>query len=221
MDYLTHELISKITAKKIIKEILENKSLWKDGKLTAGSHASANKENFQLEKKSKVSERNSYLIKDLITSDVLIKSFAIPKKIHGTMFTKTQAGQGYGKHIDNPYMRSGRSDLSFTLFLSEPEDYEGGELCIHNISNSEDIKLEAGEIIIYPSTSIHSVKKVTHGTRVVCVGWIESYISNNDQRRFLFGLDAGAKGLLARHGRSDELDLIFQAYSNLIRSIGN
>ena len=127
------------------------------------------------------------------------------------MFTQSLAGDGYGTHIDNPYMPSGRSDLSFTLFLNEPTDYEGGELTIQTIHKTEKIKLSAGEMIIYPSTQLHSVAEVKDGERYVCVGWIQSYVQNNEDRNFLFGLDAGAKGLLAKHGRSDELDLIFQA----------
>ena len=137
------------------------------------------------------------------------------------MFTQSLAGHRYGSHIDNPYMPSGRSDLSFTLFLDAPEDYEGGELCIQTINKTEKIKLTAGEIIIYPSTKIHSVAEVKDGERHVCVGWIQSYVQNNEDRNFLFGLDAGAKGLLAKHGRSDELDLIFQAYSNILRRLGD
>ena len=137
------------------------------------------------------------------------------------MFTQSLAGHGYGSHIDNPYMPSGRSDLSFTLFLNAPKDYEGGELCIQTINKTEKIKLSAGEIIIYPSTQLHSVAEVKEGERHVCVGWIQSYVQNNEDRNFLFGLDAGAKGLLAKHGRSDELDLIFQAYSNILRRLGD
>ena len=137
------------------------------------------------------------------------------------MFTKSLPGNGYGMHVDNPYMPSGRSDLSFTLFLNEPENYEGGSLCIQTINETKQIKLSAGEMIIYPSTKLHSVSQVEKGERFVCVGWIQSYVQNNEDRSFLFGLDAGAKGLLAKHGRSDELDLIFQAYSNLLRRLGD
>ena len=137
------------------------------------------------------------------------------------MCTKSIEGNGYGIHIDNPYMPTGRSDLSFTLFLNEPKEYQGGELCIKTINKNEKIKLSAGEIIIYPSTQLHSVAEVKSGERFVCVGWIQSYIQSNEERNFLFGLDAGAKGLLAKHGRSDELDLIFQCYSNLLRRLGD
>ena len=127
----------------------------------------------------------------------------------------------YGRHIDNPFMSSGRSDLSFTLSLTDRNNYEGGELIIEEMNEDKSFKLNAGEIIIYPSTYLHSVKKVTKGERLVCIGWIESYVKSAEEREYLFDLDAGARGLLAKNGRSDELDLIFKSYSNLLRLLGN
>ena len=221
MEYLTHSLIKKSEAIEIVQRLKAEKSSWQDGKKTAGSHASKLKKNLQLDKKSKVSIELKDLIINKIISNPLLKSFTLPSLIHGVMFTKSIEGNGYGMHVDNPYMPSGRSDLSFTLFLNEPEEYEGGDLCIQTINNIEKIKLSAGEIIIYPSTKLHSVAKIKKGERFVCVGWIQSYVKSNDDRSFLFGLDAGAKGLLAKHGRSDELDLVFQAYSNLLKRLGD
>ena len=221
MEYLTHRLIDESKALEIVERLKAEKSSWEDGKKTAGSHAAKIKSNFQLDKKSKLSMELKDIIVNKIISNSLLKSFTLPSLIHGVMFTKSQAGHCYGSHIDNPYMPSGRSDLSFTLFLSEPEDYKGGELCIQTINKTEKIKLSAGEMIIYPSTQLHSVAEVKDGERYVCVGWIQSYVQSNEDRNFLFGLDAGAKGLLAKHGRSDELDLIFQAYSNILRRLGD
>ena len=118
-------------------------------------------------------------------------------------------------------MSTGRSDLSFTISLTNKENYEGGELVIETINSEKEFKLNAGQMIIYPSTYLHSVKEVKSGERLVCVGWIESYIKSIEEREYLFDLDAGAKGLLAKYGRSDELDLIFKSYSNLLRLLGN
>ena len=221
MEYLTHSLIEKSEALEILQRLKDEKSAWQDGKKTAGSLAAKIKNNFQLDKRSRISNELKELIIQKIILNPLIKSFSLPSLIHGVMFTKSLSGNGYGMHVDNPYMPEGRSDLSFTLFLSEPESYEGGNLCIETINETKKIKLSAGEMIIYPSTKLHSVSKVEEGERYVCVGWIQSYVQNNEDRNFLFGLDAGAKGLLAKHGRSDELDLIFQAYSNLLRRLGN
>ena len=221
MEYLTHSLLEKSEALEITKKLKADNSSWQDGKKTAGSLAAKIKNNFQLDKSSNISKEIKELVVTKIISNPLIKSFTLPSLIHGVMFTKSLPGNGYGMHVDNPYMPSGRSDLSFTLFLNEPESYQGGNLCIQTINETKNIKLSAGEMIIYPSTKLHSVSKVEKGERFVCVGWIQSYVQSNEDRNFLFGLDAGAKGLLAKHGRSDELDLIFQAYSNLLRRLGD
>tara|TARA_Y100001968_G_scaffold261598_1_gene249510 strand:+ start:270 stop:935 length:666 start_codon:yes stop_codon:yes gene_type:complete len=221
MEYLTHSLIEQSEALQIVKKLKGEKAAWQDGKKTAGSHAAKLKSNFQLDKNSNLSVEFRDTIVDKIVSNPLLKSFTLPKLIHGVMFSQSLSGDGYGTHIDNPYMPSGRSDLSFTLFLNPPEDYKGGELCIQTIRKTKKIKLSAGEMIIYPSTQLHSVAEVKDGERYACVGWIQSYVQNNEDRNFLFGLDAGAKGLLAKHGRSDELDLIFQSYSNLLRRLGD
>ena len=221
MEYLTHSLFDKSDSLEIVKKLKAEKSSWQDGKETAGSHAAKIKHNSQLDRNSKLSIEIKDLIINKIISNPLLKSFTLPSLIHGVMFSRSFAGDGYGTHIDNPYMPSGRSDLSFTLFLNEPTNYQGGELCIQTLNKTEKIKLSAGEMIIYPSTQLHSVAEVSEGERYVCVGWIQSYIQSNEDRNFLFGLDAGAKGLLAKQGRSDELDLIFQAYSNLLRRLGD
>ena len=118
-------------------------------------------------------------------------------------------------------MSTGRSDLSFTLSLTDKSIYEGGELIIEEMNEDKKFKLNSGEIIIYPSTYLHSVKEIITGERLVCVGWIESYVKSSEEREYLFDLDAGAKGLLAKNGRSDELDLIFKSYSNFLRLLGN
>ena len=221
MNYLTLQLLNEEEIEILIKTINDQNNLWEDGKKTAGSHASKVKNNLQLNRNSEVSKKYSQLIKKRILENQLIKSFSLPKIIHGIMFTKSSQNMGYGRHIDNPFMSTGRSDLSFTISLTNKENYEGGELVIETINSEKEFKLAAGQMIIYPSTYLHSVKEVKTGERLVCVGWIESYIKSIEEREYLFDLDAGAKGLLAKYGRSDELDLIFKSYSNLLRLLGN
>ncbi len=221
MDYLIHKFLTKDLCTRIKENLDQKQHEWEDGKRTAGSLALKVKNNFQFNRNSEISIELTNLLSNKIREDALLKSFSLPRKIHGMMFTRTVCGQGYGHHIDNAYMSSGRSDLSFTIFISNKGSYKGGELCIQSIQGDKEIKLNAGEIIIYPSTSLHYVKQVTAGERIACVGWIQSYIASNEDRCLLFGLDAGAKGLLAKHGRSSELDLVFQAYSNLLRRLGD
>ena len=221
MNYLTSQLLIHEELETINKNLKNQKDLWEDGKKTAGSYASKVKNNLQLNRNSEFSKKYAELIKRKILSNQLIKSFALPKLIHGIMFTKSQKDMHYGRHVDNPFMSSGRSDLSFTISLTHQDSYEGGELLIETINSENRFKLNAGEIIIYPSTYLHSVEEIKNGERIVCVGWIESYVKSIEEREYLFDLDAGAKGLLAKHGRSDELDLVFKSYSNLLRLLGN
>ena len=221
MNYLTRQLLNEEEIEILNNNINEQNKLWEDGKKTAGSHASKVKNNLQLNRESDTSKKYAEIISKKILSNNLIKSFTLPKKIHGIMFSKSTEGMGYGRHIDNSFMSSGRADLSFTIFLNSKDNYDGGELFIENINSEESFKLDSGEIIIYPSTYLHSVKEVTKGERLVCIGWIESYVKSIEEREYLFDLDAGAKGLLAKYGRSDELDLIFKSYSNLLRLLGN
>ena len=221
MNYLTCQLFIQEEIEDLIKNLNKENNLWEDGKKTAGSHASKVKNNLQLNRESEISIKLSHLIRKKILSSPLIKSFALPKMIHGIMFTKSLNNMQYGRHIDNPFMSSGRSDLSFTISLTDKSKYKGGELNIEEMNSEKEFKLDAGEIIIYPSTYLHSVKEIKYGERLVCVGWIESYVKSIEEREYLFDLDAGAKGLLAKNGRSDELDLIFKSYSNLLRLLGN
>ena len=221
MNYLTDQLLNSEQLEAIRKTLDKEDLCWEDGKKTAGTHASLVKNNLQLDRNSEVSIKLSQLIKKIILSNQLIKSFALPKQIHGVMFTKSSKNMHYGRHVDNPFMSSGRSDLSFTISLTNKNSYKGGELNIETMNSEKEFKLNNGEIVIYPSTFLHSVNKVTDGERIVCVGWIESYVKSIEEREYLFDLDAGAKGLLAKNGRSDELDLIFKSYSNLLRLLGN
>ena len=221
MNYLTHQLLNAEEINFIKEKLGQEIEGWEDGKNTAGSHASKVKNNLQLNRKSEISKELALLIKKKILDDNLIKSITLPKHIHGIMFTKSLKGMSYGRHIDNAYMSSGRADLSFTIFLSEKKQYEGGELLIENMTSESKFRLNRGEIIIYPSTYLHSVKSVLNGERIVCVGWIESYVKSIEEREYLFDLDAGARSLLSKHGRSEELDLIFKSYSNLLRVMGD
>ncbi len=221
MNYLIYQLLNPREINSIKNELEKCHEDWEDGKKTAGSHASIVKNNLQFNRESEISKKFSYLIKKKILSMPLIKSFALPKLIHGIMFTKSINDMKYGRHIDNPYMSTGRSDLSFTISLADKSTYDGGELIIEDMNSEKEFKLNLGEIIIYPSTYLHSVKEIKNGERVVCVGWIESYIKSIEEREYLFDLDAGAKGLLAKNGRSEELDLIFKSYSNLLRLLGS
>ena len=221
MNYLTCSLMNNEEIKTIKTDLKILDKNWEDGKKTAGKHAAAVKNNLQLKRNSEISQKYSDFIIKKMLSNPLIRSFSLAKKIHGIMFTRSSKGMKYGRHIDNAFMSSGRADLSFTIFINKKCDYEGGELVVDDLNAENKFKLEEGDIIIYPSTHLHAVNEVESGERIVCVGWIESYVKGIEEREYLFDLDAGAKSLLAKHGRSDELDSIFKSYSNLLRILGN
>ena len=221
MNYLTCPLLTDQEIKILNTDLNTENDFWEDGKNTAGKLAAKVKNNLQMNRESELSKKYSKFIQKKILGDPLIKSFTLPKSIHGIMFTKALKGMKYGRHIDNAYMSSGRADLSFTIFLSDKSEYGGGELIVENLDKENKFKLNRGEIIIYPSIYLHSVQEVIKGERFVCVGWIESYVKSIEEREYLFDIDAGARGMLAKYGRSDELDLIFKSYSNLLRVLGN
>ena len=221
MNYLTHQLLNAEEINLIKKELDEATQDWEDGKKTAGKHAAEVKSNLQFKRDSPLSKKFSGKIIEKILSNDLIKSFALPKKVHGTIFSKSTSGMKYGRHIDNAFMSSGRADLSFTIFLNSKDEYKGGELSIESLNLDEKFKLNAGEIIIYPSTYLHSVEEVIEGERLVFIGWIESYIKSIEEREYLFDLDAAARSLLSKYGRSVEVDLIFKSYSNFLRRLGS
>ena len=221
MNYLISPLLNDEEIQIFKNKLNKENEDWQDGKKTAGSHAAKVKNNLQLKRECDTSQGLSKFITNKILSNPLIKSFSLPKKIHGIMFTKSREGMQYGRHIDNAFMSSGRADLSFTIFINEKDSYQGGELIVENLNSEKTFKLNSGEIIIYPSTYLHSVNEINFGERLVCVGWMESYIKSTEEREYLFDIDAGARSLLSKHGRSDELDLIFKSYSNLLRRLSN
>ena len=125
MEYLVHQILDKASADDLCNILINaEEQYWQDGKKTSGAHASKFKNNLQLNRDCPLSEVLSKQITDKIRKEEIIKSFCLPRKIHSLIFTRTGHGQGYGAHVDNAYMSTGRSDLSFTLFLNGPEDYE-------------------------------------------------------------------------------------------------
>lgn len=221
MDTLTTELISPEVASSLVAMLDDNDLPWLDGRLTAGSHAAEVKRNRQLDPCSQRSKQIIGQIQDRITQSPLIKSWCLIRRVHSLILSASTVGDGYGWHVDNPFSKHGRRDLSFTLFLSDPEAYSGGSLSIQSSQDTANYRLPQGQMIIYPSSALHCVEPILSGTRYVCVGWIESYVQSAEDRMLLFNLDSASRGLLARHGRSSELDLIFQVYSNALRRLSS
>ena len=180
-----------------------------DGKTTAGWHARLVKHNSQLSREATYHQD----LKEFIRA-------ALKRIVHSILFSRYQVGMSYGSHIDNALMGGEdflRSDVSLTLFLSEPEAYEGGELVIEGVEGEQVFKLEAGSAIIYPSSTLHRVNPVTEGTRFVVVAWVQSLIRDVSQREILFDLDIARRALFEKQGKTTEFDLISKSHANLLR----
>jgi PKHD-type hydroxylase len=190
---------------------------WIDGASTAGWHARGLKRNRQLDGASPLHRQLAGQLEAALAVHPLLQAAAFPRRIHSLLFSCSGEGQGYGRHVDNAWMAAGRSDLSFTVFLSAPDAYAGGDLVLETASGEERLRLPAGHAVVYPSTLLHRVEPVTAGERLVAVGWIESRIRHADQRELLFELDTARRALFERHGKDEIFDLISRSYSNLLR----
>ncbi|MEM9571319.1 MAG: Fe2+-dependent dioxygenase [Pseudomonadota bacterium] len=194
---------------------------WIDGTKTAGRTARQVKRNQQADLTSRSGVKLRDTLSTAIKGHPLIRSAARPARFSKLLVSKTEQGGGYGMHIDNAFMGGDetlRTDLSFTLFLSSPDEYEGGELQIEHSGQSIRAKPDAGDLILYPSTSLHQVRSVTSGTRLVCVGWIESRIKRAEDREILFDV-SNLKAELSKQydPQSPELLITAKLLSNLLR----
>jgi PKHD-type hydroxylase len=142
---------------------------------------------------------------------------ARPRYMTPLIVSRYREGQTYGSHVDDALMQGLRTDLSFTLFLADPESYDGGELVIADTLETRAIKLPAGSLILYPSTTLHHVAPVTRGTRLAVVGWVQSWIRDAGQREILFDLERSVRQVFDREGKSELFDLLAKSRSNLLR----
>src|SRR6201993_1091461 len=205
---------------------LMDASAWEDGRSTAGAQSAMVKSNEQLPPDSDVARKLGNRIVSALTSNPRFISAAIPLKIFPPLFNRYAASDGhhFGLHVDNAVRGDRltglriRTDLSVTLFLSEPDEYDGGELVIEDLYGSHEIKLPAGDLVLYPASSLHLVTPVTRGTRVASFFWLQSMIRDTQARSLIFDLDAVIQGLVPRLGRDDpETVRLSGIYHNLIR----
>jgi PKHD-type hydroxylase len=195
---------------------------WRDGRETAGSVARQVKRNEQAAMNSTAGRALQAELSGIISDHPVIKAAAQPRRFSPLMISRTGEGGQYGNHVDNALMGRGdrrlRTDLSFTLFLTPPADYDGGELVIHAAGMTQEVKGEPGHLVLYPSGSIHEVRPVTRGTRIVCVGWIESLVADAAQREMLFDLENLRAVLRPKvPGQSAELLTLDKTIANLLR----
>lgn len=191
-----------------------------DGSTTAGWHAKLVKKNTQLERQATETKKLEQIIKKALQSNAIFQIAVRPKLVHSLLFSRYEEGMSYGRHTDNALMgkqQSCRADVSFTLFLSSPSSYAGGELVIEGADEERSYKLEAGSLLVYPSSTLHRVETVTEGIRLAVVGWVQSWIRDPYEREILFDLDTARRSLFAREGKTIEFDLISKTHANLLR----
>ncbi|PSB50702.1 Fe2+-dependent dioxygenase [filamentous cyanobacterium Phorm 6] len=191
-----------------------------DGKLTAGWYAQQVKNNAQLKNDAAPTQELRNLVNQALKRNSLFQIAARPKAIRPIMFSRYQGGMYYGTHIDNAIMGDEelmRSDLSLTLFLSDPATYMGGELVIESTQGEQAFKLDAGSMVVYPTTTLHRVEPVTEGERLAAVTWVQSLVRDAHNREILFDLDTVRDTLFQKSGKTAEFDLLSKSIANLLR----
>lgn len=189
---------------------------FEDGRETAGFAARLVKNNRQATSDRKI-ETVRKLVEERIRENELFALAVRPKALASVMFSAYEPGMRYGSHVDDALMAGMRTDVSFTLFLSDPDSYDGGELVIESASGEDAVKLAAGSLVAYPSTTLHHVAEVTRGLRLAAVGWARSFVRDTTQREMLFDLDTARRQMFARDGKSAEYDLVSKSLANLLR----
>lgn len=189
-----------------------------DGRRTAGKHARVVKNNLQAtDADDGATKAVKALVADRLMANSLFALASRPKRLSPILLNRYDQGMSYGPHVDDALMGGMRSDVSFTLFLSKPGDYDGGTLVIDTTAGEERFKLDAGSLVLYPATTLHRVEAVTRGTRLAAIGWAESYIRDAEKRALLFDLDSARHALFREHGKTEAFDLLSKCAANLLR----
>ncbi|MBE2262107.1 MAG: Fe2+-dependent dioxygenase [Burkholderiaceae bacterium] len=220
------ELLSADTVRTLRESLAHAR--WSDGRDSAGSQARQVKNNQQLAHDDAIALQVRQAVLAAMERSTLLLTAALPKRVFTPRVNRySGTANQYGPHVDNairtlaqPGPQLGqrvRTDISCTVFLSDPDRYEGGELCITDTFGEQRIKLPAGDAVIYPGTSVHQVLPVTRGERLACFFWIESLVRSDEQRRLLFDMDMALLSLRTQHGESPQTTALTSTYHNLLR----
>ncbi|HKD05157.1 MAG TPA: Fe2+-dependent dioxygenase [Bryobacteraceae bacterium] len=196
---------------------------WVDGRVTAGHQSARAKDNAQLPEDSDAARRLGEMVLGALSSSALFISAALPLRVFPPLFNRYAGGQSFGTHVDNAIRQvtgTGhriRTDLSATLFFSNPDEYDGGELVVEDTYGVQNVKLPAGHMILYPATSLHHVRPVTRGARVASFFWIQSMIREDSGRTLLFDLDTAIQKLNVDHPSHPSAVQLTGVYHNLLR----
>lgn len=195
---------------------------WVDGRATTGDQGALVKKNQQVDTRSPLYGELQNRVLAALNRSSLFFAAALPKTLSSPLFNRYQQSETYGFHVDGAVRSQAqggwmRTDLSATLFLSAPESYDGGELVVNDTYGQHTVKLPAGDLVLYPSSSLHCVMPVTQGVRVASFLWIQSMIRDDKRRSMLFELDRNIQTLKSRRGESDEVLSLLNLYHNLLR----
>lgn len=196
---------------------------WVDGHVTAGHQSARAKDNLQLPEDSEEAKKIGDLILAALERNPLFMSAALPLKVFPPLFNRYQNGQSFGNHVDNAIRQvTGtphrvRTDLSATLFFSDPDEYDGGELVVEDTYGVHSVKLPAGHVILYPASSLHHVRPVTRGARLASFFWIQSMVRDDGERTILFDLDVAIQRLISDVPEHPSIVMLTSLYHNLLR----
>jgi len=196
---------------------------WLDGRVTAGHQSALAKNNEQLPETSPVARELGHVVIDALERNATFVSAALPAKIFPPLFNRYSVGQGFGMHVDNAVRQVRqtaqfvRTDISATLFLSHPDEYDGGELIVDDTYGAHRVKLPAGHLVLYPASSLHQVQPITRGTRIASFFWIQSMVREDAQRSLLFDLDSAIRRLQSQSVQSEVSVQLTGIYHNLLR----
>lgn len=192
-----------------------------DGRETAGWHARTVKRNTQADARQAEVQTVRDRVDQAIAASTLFQMSARPCRTKPVLFSRYEPGMDYGAHVDDAVMAMGnvalRTDIAFTLFLSEPEAYEGGELVTDTTAGEQSYKLPAGSMVVYPASTLHWVAPVTSGARLAAVGWCQSQVRDPAQREVLFDLDTSRRRIFSEQGKTPDFDAISKSLANLLR----
>jgi PKHD-type hydroxylase len=200
-----------------------DKAEWVDGRVTAGYQSARAKHNVQMPEDHPLARELSERILTALDRHALFMGAALPLKVFPPQFNRYEGGQAFGTHVDNAIRQVRgssarvRTDLSATLFLSNPEDYDGGELLVEDAYGTQSVKLPAGHLVLYPATSLHQVRPVTQGCRISSFFWIQSMVRDDAKRTLLFDLDIAIQRLAAEAPEHPSAVQLTGVYHNLIR----
>ncbi|HVV60588.1 MAG TPA: Fe2+-dependent dioxygenase [Pseudolabrys sp.] len=204
------------------REVME-KAAWIDGRVTAGHQSSKVKNNLQLPETAPEARDLGNMVVEAVARSNLFMSAVLPKQVFPPLFNRYDAGMTFGAHVDNAvrgHAATGariRTDVSSTLFITSPEDYDGGELVVEDTYGSHKVKLPAGDMIVYPATSLHNVTPITRGSRIASFFWTQSMVRDQSRRSLLFDLDMAIIRLTQDHPGHASLVELTAVYHNLLR----